>query len=137
LVVAESFERIYRQNADNIGLLTSTDMGLVERIGRGEAIALDELLAGRDELAQGILRSGGLLEFGQEHLMHARPAPFEEGGEPRTLFQKIVQRHLLRTPVTPLQPKAGEGMFLRADWRFIHEYYTGMAAHLLDAAFPR
>ena len=28
LVVAESFERIYRQNADNIGLFTSTDMGL-------------------------------------------------------------------------------------------------------------
>ena len=29
LVIAESFERIYRQNADNLGLLTSTDFGLV------------------------------------------------------------------------------------------------------------
>src|SRR5262252_609559 len=38
LVIAESFERIYRQNADNIGLCTSTDMGLVERIERGEDI---------------------------------------------------------------------------------------------------
>jgi 3-isopropylmalate/(R)-2-methylmalate dehydratase large subunit len=28
LVIAESFERIYRQNADNIGLFTSTDFGL-------------------------------------------------------------------------------------------------------------
>ena len=37
LVVAESFERIYRQNADNIGLFTSTDLGLVERLRRGEA----------------------------------------------------------------------------------------------------
>ena len=29
LVIARSFERIYRQNADNIGLFTSTDFGLV------------------------------------------------------------------------------------------------------------
>jgi hypothetical protein len=29
----------------------------------------------------------------------------------------------------------GTGLFVRADWRFIHEYYTGMAAHLLDEAY--
>ena len=31
LVIAESFERIYRQNADNVGLLTSTDFGVIAR----------------------------------------------------------------------------------------------------------
>ena len=36
LVIAESFERIYRQNADNIGLYTSTDMSLAERLRQGE-----------------------------------------------------------------------------------------------------
>ena len=51
LVIAPSFERIYRQNADNIGLFTSTDMGLVARIERGERITIDELLTGRDALA--------------------------------------------------------------------------------------
>src|SRR6187551_1887655 len=50
LVIAESFERIYRQNADNIGLFTSTDFGLLERIEAGEAIDVEELLAGRDAL---------------------------------------------------------------------------------------
>jgi hypothetical protein len=35
LVIAKSIEKIYRQNAQNIGLLTSTDFGLVERIERG------------------------------------------------------------------------------------------------------
>src|SRR4030095_1187144 len=29
LVIAESFERIYRQNADHIGLFTSTDFGVL------------------------------------------------------------------------------------------------------------
>ena len=135
LVIAESFERLYRQNADNIGLFTSTDFGLVERIRRGEAIRVEELVAGRDALAASILRSGGLLHFGQQHLRDASPAPAQAGCDPRTLFEKIVQRHLLRTPVTPDAPAPGEGCFVRADWRFIHEYYTGMAAHMLHTAF--
>ena len=58
LVIAESFERIYRQNADNVGLLTSTDLGLIDRIERGEAIDLAEIVAGRDALAANILRHG-------------------------------------------------------------------------------
>ncbi|MGH2263396.1 aconitase family protein, partial [Klebsiella pneumoniae] len=68
LVIAESFERIYRQNADNIGLYTSTDLGLVARLQRGEPITVDEIVAGRDALSAAIVRAGGLLAFGQAHL---------------------------------------------------------------------
>jgi len=32
LLIAENSERIYRQNADNVGLATPTDFGLLERI---------------------------------------------------------------------------------------------------------
>jgi hypothetical protein len=42
LVIAQSIEKIYGQNSQNIGLLTSTDFGLVERIRRGEEIPLSE-----------------------------------------------------------------------------------------------
>ncbi|NPC58965.1 aconitase family protein [Caenimonas soli] len=137
LVIARSFERIYRQNADNIGLFTSTDFGLVERIQRGEEIPLEELLAGRDELAADILRSGGMLSFGQAHLREARPALPAGDARPLTLFEKIIARHLLATPVTGADPEPGEGAFVRADWRFIHEYYTGMASHLLHSTLGR
>ena len=137
LVIAQSFERIYRQNADNIGLFTSTDFGLVERIQAGEAIDLAELVAGRDALAAAIVRSGGLLRFGQRflHGMQSDCADAAAAQGPRTLFEKIVARHALATPVTRASPQAGEGAFVRADWRFIHEYYTGMAAHMLHASF--
>lgn len=135
LVVAQSFERLYRQNADNIGLFTSTDFGLLDRLQRGEVIPLEELVAGRDALAAAILRSGGLLRFGAQHLRDARPVPLPTATRPLTLFEKIVQRHLLHTPVTSEAPAPGEGCFVRADWRFIHEYYTGMAAHMLHATF--
>lgn len=149
LVIAESFERIYRQNADNLGLLTSTDFGLIERIAGGEAITLDELLAGRDALAAAVVRAGGLLRYGRQRLPEAlgtgmTPSPAragEGGGEggsgatredpPRTLFQKIVDRHLLASADTWACLGPGDGGFVRADLRFIHEYYTGMCAHLL------
>jgi len=138
LVIAESFERIYRQNADNVGLLTSTDPSLAERIERGEPIELDELLAGRDALAASILRQGGLLAYGRAQLHgdairdHPHDAPGADSRAPRTLFHKIIARHALATPDVSAPETAGEGGFVRADLRFIHEYYTGMAAHLIE-----
>ncbi|WP_332610105.1 aconitase family protein [Achromobacter sp. ESBL13] len=139
LVIAESFERIYRQNADNIGLYTSTDLGLVARLERGESITVDEIVAGRDDLAAAIVRAGGLLAFGQAHLQDVATADEKPAHPPAaapcTLFEKIIQRHILSTPVTAANARQGAGVFLRADWRFIHEYYTGMAAHMLHARF--
>ncbi len=133
LVIAESFERIYRQNADNVGLLTSTDFTLIERIEHGEPIPLEELLAGRDALAAAILRAGGLLRYGAR--LRPERVSFADDATPRTLFDKILRRHALRTTDTAAELAVGDGGFVHADWRFIHEYYTGMCAHLLDDAF--
>jgi len=140
LVIAESFERIYRQNADNVGLLTSTDFGLLERIGRGEAVELDEILSGRDTLAASILRHGGLLAYGRARLAGqaiARSDASAQPPAPQTLFEKIIARHVAATADTPAALAVGDGGFVRADFRFIHEYYTGMAAHLLERALGR
>jgi len=132
LVIAESFERIYRQNADNVGLFTSTDLGLVERIQGGEAIAIDELVASRDALAAAILRHGGLLAYGQARMRQVSSLPrVAADATPRTLFEKIMARHLIRTEETDGTARPGAGAFVRADWRFIHEYYTGMCTHML------
>ncbi len=49
-VIAESFERIYRQNAENIGMLTSTNMRLIDRLQAGEVISIEESLNDRDAL---------------------------------------------------------------------------------------
>ena len=135
VVIAESFERIYRQNADNVGLLTSTDFGLIDRIERGEDIDLEEPLAGRDQLAASIVRHGGLLKYGQARMRGASNATPRDDTRPQTLFEKIIARHALATADTPGELRTGDGGFVRADWRFVHEYYTGMCAHLLDRAF--
>ncbi len=139
LVFAHSFERIYRQNADNIGLWTSTNFALLARIERGEVQTLEQLLpdllAEREDLAASILQAGGLLRWGQEHLSAATgSSPRSPSSVPQTLFEKILSRHLLRTPATTDAPQAGDGVFVQANWRFIHEYYTGMADTLLKSA---
>jgi len=135
LVIAESFERIYRQNADNLGLFTSTNFDLIERIEQGQEITLDELLAGRDEVAASILRAGGLLRYGQRKLRHAPLIANATSDKPLTLFEKIVLRHQLSTPDAANALLPGQGGFLKADVRFIHEYYTGMCAYGLKTEF--
>lgn len=168
LVIAESFERIYRQNADNIGLFSSTDFGLLDRIERGETITLADLLQGREPLAASILSAGGLLLWGQRFLSGREPQlanvrlghkthsaaeaashsdnahtdaaalcgsePPLANSDPQTLFDKILHRYRLPAPCTPEQPQTGDGLFVQAEWRFIHEYYTGMADTLMRGA---
>ncbi|MEC5409856.1 aconitase family protein [Paraburkholderia sp. MPAMCS5] len=145
LVIAKSFERIYRQNADNLGLFTSTDFGLIERIRRGEPIDVEELVASRDSLAAAILRSGGLLRYGARNMREIgvanrdadADADADVNNKPRTLAQKILERHALSTQGTDASLAPGSGAFVRADWRFIHEYYTGMTTHMLHATFGK
>jgi 3-isopropylmalate/(R)-2-methylmalate dehydratase large subunit len=137
LVFAASFERIYRQNADNIGLWTSTNFALLERLEDGEVQRwedlIPDLLREREGLAASVLQAGGLLQWGQRHLQACEPY-VHESSEPQTLFEKILSRHLLHTAGTTHPPRVGEGLFVQADWRFIHEYYTGMADSLMQTA---
>ncbi len=135
LIIAESFERIYRQNCDNIGIFTSTDFSLIERIRAGEAIDLDEFLVGRDAITQQVIRAGGLLPYSQQHLPKQPAKVFNslvDLRRPMTLVEKIIERRRV-APQGDLHP--GDGVFLSADWRFSHDYFTGMCAHLMHGAF--
>lgn len=135
LVIAESFERIYRQNCDNLGIFTSTDFGLIGRIRAGQDITLEDLLKDREPLAAAIVRAGGLLPYGQQHLkqMHRHGGSVRS---PQTLAEKIIARHTLQTTNDSDSPDATYSGFVQPDWRFIHEYYTAMASHLLQRQFP-
>ncbi|HQR18732.1 MAG TPA: hypothetical protein PK948_10185 [Gemmatimonadales bacterium] len=46
LVVAENIERIYRENCQNLGIFTTTDFSILDRVRRGEAIPLAVFTAG-------------------------------------------------------------------------------------------
>jgi len=134
LVIAESFERIYRQNCDNLGIFTSTDFGLIDRIRAGEDIPIEELVSDRDPLAADILRAGGLLAYGQVKLKGAKRLA-DNGISPKTLAQKIISRFVLNVDGLAWKMEPGTGGFVQADYRFIIEYYCPMAVHMLVKAF--
>ena len=63
LVIAENIERIYKQNCQNLGLLTSTNFSLIEKVRAGEEIPLTEFTAGEDEITRQVIEYGGLFPF--------------------------------------------------------------------------
>lgn len=139
LVLAESFERIYRQNAQNLGLLTSTDFGLIPRLRRGEAIPLAEFTAGLDPVTAEIVRRGGLFAYNAARLAGevAPPLPVH-ALRPMTYAEKLLARHAVvdaaagNVGLPAVRP--GYGLFVQADWRFSHDYVTPMAARFLEQA---
>lgn len=139
LVIAESFERIYRQNAQNLGLLTSTDFGLIPRLRRGEAIPLAEFTMGLDPVTAEIVRRGGLFAYNAARLAGevAPPLP-DRAPRPMTYAEKLLARHAVvdaaagQVGLPAVRP--GDGLFVQADWRFSHEYVTPMAAAFLEKA---
>ncbi len=89
LVIAKSIEKIYRQNAQNIGLLTSTDFSLVARIRRGEAIPVEEFTRGLDPISAGIVEHGGLFAYNKERLAgRVSPPTVSTPARPMTLCEK-------------------------------------------------
>src|SRR5450432_3152358 len=68
VVIAKSIEKIYRQNAQNIGLLTSTDFSLIPRIERGEDIAITEFTKGLDAISASVVEHGGLFAYNRARM---------------------------------------------------------------------
>jgi 3-isopropylmalate/(R)-2-methylmalate dehydratase large subunit len=138
LVIAPSIEKIYRQNAQNIGLLTSTDMGLVPRILAGEKIPMSELTAGLDPISAGIVEHGGLFAYNKARLAGAvSPPAVTTAPRAMTLAEKILAAHVITDAKTGALgvPAVGPGdaFFARTDVRFSHEYVTPMAESLFVA----
>jgi 3-isopropylmalate/(R)-2-methylmalate dehydratase large subunit len=135
LVIAKNIEKIYGQNCQNIGLLTSTDFSLLGRIERGEAIAIEEFTKGLDPIAAEIVRHGGLFAYNQARLAGTtKPPAVTTGKRPMTLCEKIIAQRAIADAKTGklgiAAVKPGDALFVRTDVRFSHEYVTPMAEAL-------
>ena len=131
LVIAENIERIYKQNCQNLGLLTSTDFGLIDKIRRGDEIELREFTDGEDEITKQVIEYGGLFPFNVARLQgKVFLPPIETRPRPMTIAEKVFARHMLhgakQLGVAAVKP--GDTGFARTDLRFSHEYVTPMAA---------
>ncbi|HZH31403.1 MAG TPA: aconitase family protein [Pyrinomonadaceae bacterium] len=140
LVIARTIEKIYGQNSQNIGLLTSTDFGLIERIRRGEEIPLAEFTRGLDPISQAIVEYGGLFNYNKARLAgETVPPAIETKKRPMNIVEKIIARHaFVRAGEVGVEAvKPGDALFAVADVRFSHEYVTPMAESLFKGALGR
>ncbi len=149
VVIAENIERIYKQNCQNLGVLTSTDFSLIDKIRAGEDIPLSEFTADEDEITRQIIEYGGLFQFNVARMQKRvfLPALGNAGagsirlrsGQVRatramTLAEKIFARHMIASDgkVGVEAVKPADGGFARTDLRFSHEYVTPMASIFFD-----
>ncbi len=142
IVVGESIERIYNENCQNLGILTTTDFSILDRIKNGDNIPLSVFTEGKDEITRQIIEFGGLFEFNLARLQGKALVPpaisISEGPDsaaanrPMTVAEKIFASHWVvdaannTLGVPAVQP--GEAGFFRTDVRFSHEYVTPMSA---------
>ena len=145
VVIAENIERIYKQNCQNLGLLTSTNFSLIDKIRAGDEIALAEFTVGEDDITKQVIEYGGLFPFNVARMQKkVFLPPITTEKRPMTLAEKIFARHMVRAGETPsasnqsmqkpvpsdgvVAVKPGDTGFTRVDLRFSHEYVTPMAA---------
>ena len=135
VVIAENIERIYKQNCQNLGLLTSTNFSLIDKIRAGVEIDLSEFTSGEDEITRQVIEYGGLFPFNVARMQKKVFLPPIAGKNartrrPMTLAEKIFARHMINEQggVGVACVKPGDTGFARADLRFSHEYVTPMAA---------
>src|SRR5579863_6243239 len=131
VVIAENIERIYKQNCQNLGVLTSTNFSLIDQIRSGEDIPLSEFTAGEDEITRQVIEYGGLFPFNVARMQKKIfLPPIKTEKRPMTVAEKIVARHMINEQGEVGVPsvKPGDTGFARADLRFSHEYVTPMAS---------
>ena len=145
-VFAHSFERIYRQNCQNLGLLTSTDFGLLARIERGEPVTVEDFASGFDEVTTEIVRAGGLFAYNRRRMAEELRTPLPAARQrPLTYAEKLIARAVVMRPVVLHDPASrpqtgaagvdvGDSVFVRPDWRFSYEFTTPLGATLMRQA---
>ncbi|MBA4684443.1 MAG: 3-isopropylmalate dehydratase [Planctomycetes bacterium] len=137
LVFAENIERIYQQNCHNLGLLTCTEMSVLERMIAGETVSLEAFTRGKDPVTTQIIEWGGLFEFNLARIQGKVDLPGPKlASEPQTITQKIFARHRVIDSSTYEvggdSAVVGDAGFFATDLRFSHEYVTPMAATFFE-----
>src|SRR5262245_18414094 len=132
IVVAKSIEKIYGQNCQNIGLLTTTDFGVLERVKNGEEIPISEFTKGLDRISADVVEYGGLFTYNKARLAgEVSPPVLTTAPRPMTLCEKIIASRAIVDAKTGKigipAVKPGDALFVRTDVRFSHEYVTPMA----------
>ena len=123
LAVAGSFAPIHARNNINLGTLMA-GYEVLERLQRGESVALEELIADYDPITREIVRWGGLFPFSRALAEGQVELPEPSGAErPMTMAEKILSGHL-RGDAARRSLRPGDAVVVTVDGGYTHEFTT-------------
>lgn len=126
IIVAKSIEKIYEQNCENIGLLTSTDIGIIDFIKKRKKIPLEVFLKDKDQITKEIILYGGLSNFNKERLKNKIYfLPPKTKKIPKTLVEKIIIKHLKKENLKK-NIRVSDSFFIKPDVLLLHDFTSPM-----------
>ncbi len=142
LVVARSFQRIFQENMVYAGVPFTSDMGVVERLMKGEDVDLAALVAQLPVFFREVARRGGLLPYGTAMIAGEVKPPYatDVASRPMNVVEKIVAQNTWcgrgnAYGVKSVSP--GMQVFCRTGFRGMHEYTAGMVLDLYEKEWGR
>jgi 3-isopropylmalate/(R)-2-methylmalate dehydratase large subunit len=140
LVIAKSFEKIYHQNCQNIGLLTSSDFSIINRIKAGESIDISEFTKNLSPINKAIVEAGGLFKYNSLRLNNKIEIPvINRKKSPMTLVEKIILKNAynIKKEKNSSAIKSSDTILCKVNIRFSHDYVTAMLADLFYSNFGK
>lgn len=137
LVIARSFEKIYRQNCENIGLFTTTDFSYIQKIKEKGYIDIEDLMKSEDALSREIILTGGLLKYARQSKLREYSRVVTPKDKPMTIVSKIIKSHLVAPQGAELTDISAENsvVWVDVDAKFSHDYVTPMAEYIYKREF--
>ncbi len=135
LVIAASFAPIHAQNNVNLGQLMGTYAQL-ERLQRGEEIALEEFTGHYDTVTRAIVEAGGLFPFAAARRRGETSVPLPAtSARPMNMAEKILAAHLVGAEGKRAYVKPGDVCLAKVDGGYSHEFTTAQVHHFLEQEY--
>ena len=131
IAIAASFAPIHARNNLCQGVLMA-DHEVLRRLQRGERVALDCFMEGRDAVERDMIAAGGLFAYTRDLAAGTRQPPPIPARPPRplTLTEKFLERHLT-APAAPGQLRPGDAVVVSVDSGYSHDYTSAQVHHFL------
>lgn len=139
-VIAESVERIFRENCRNYGIFVlPLNNKISQRLIKGELVEMDEILPQYDKLSQDIYRAGGLLSYAKKRLEGYVHLPLVDTPKrPMTIAEKIIARNARLNGIGKkcvVAVKPGDILLAKVDKKYAYELQTIISQYELEKIF--
>lgn len=131
IVYAVSFNKTFRNNCIALGLLTTTNPILLEKITTEETITIADIDNEFTGTEKEIIDAGGLFAYDKNQGINPKHEKTSNASRPGTIAEKIIAHHVHPEANEQVPPVPGEDVMLPVDIRFSYEVFTPLISEVL------